>query len=101
MMEALLSKPWTVIKYARVLAELQANIHMVEEVMDLPSQHERLRRKIQVAEKLSPDLRECALEFLEELPEDEIEWLGGKASKEKSTQDKGKAHLDGLKALLG
>ena len=39
--------------------------------------------------------------FLEELPEDEIEWLGGKASKEKSTQDKGKAHLDGLKALLG
>ncbi|MDT8282500.1 MAG: UvrD-helicase domain-containing protein [Gammaproteobacteria bacterium] len=39
--------------------------------------------------------------FLEELPEDEIEWLGGKASKEKSTQDKGKSHLDGLKALLG
>jgi len=39
--------------------------------------------------------------FLEELPEDEIEWLGGKASKEKSTQVKGKAHLDGLKALLG
>jgi ATP-dependent DNA helicase Rep len=39
--------------------------------------------------------------FLDELPEDEIEWLGGKASKEKSTQDKGKSHLDGLKALLG
>ena len=39
--------------------------------------------------------------FLDELPEDEIEWLGGKASKEKTTQDKGKAHLDGLKALLG
>ena len=39
--------------------------------------------------------------FLEELPEDEIEWLGGRASKEKSTADKGKAHLDGLKALLG
>jgi len=39
--------------------------------------------------------------FLEELPEDEIEWLGGKASKEKSTKGKGKAHLDGLKAMLG
>ena len=39
--------------------------------------------------------------FIEELPEDEIEWLGGKASKEKSTPDKGKAHLAGLKALLG
>ncbi len=36
-----------------------------------------------------------------ELPEDEIVWLGGKASKEKSTQDKGKSHLDSLKALLG
>lgn len=39
--------------------------------------------------------------FIEELPEDDIEWLGGKASKEKSTQDKGKSHLAGLKALLG
>jgi len=38
--------------------------------------------------------------FLDELPEGEIEWLGGKASKEKSTQGKGKAHIDGLKALL-
>jgi ATP-dependent DNA helicase Rep len=39
--------------------------------------------------------------FLEELPEDEIEWHGGKASKEKSTEAKGRAHIDGLKALLG
>lgn len=39
--------------------------------------------------------------FLDELPEDEIEWLGGKGSKEKTTQVKGKAHLDGLKAMLG
>ncbi|MBL4712769.1 MAG: UvrD-helicase domain-containing protein [Gammaproteobacteria bacterium] len=38
--------------------------------------------------------------FLDELPEDEIEWLGGKASKQKSTQSKAKSHLDGLKALL-
>ena len=39
--------------------------------------------------------------FLDELPEDEIEWLGGKASKEKATEEKGKSHLAGLKALLG
>ncbi len=39
--------------------------------------------------------------FLDELPEDEIEWLGGKGSKEKASAGKGKAHLDGLKALLG
>ena len=39
--------------------------------------------------------------FLDELPEDEITWLGGKASKEKTTKNKGNAHLEGLKALLG
>jgi ATP-dependent DNA helicase Rep len=39
--------------------------------------------------------------FIDELPEDEIEWLGGKASKEKATEEKGKSHLAGLKALLG
>ncbi len=39
--------------------------------------------------------------FIDELPEEDIEWLGGKASKEKTSQDKGKAHLEGLKALLG
>ena len=39
--------------------------------------------------------------FLDELPEDEIEWLGGKASKEKASEEKGKSHLAGLKALLG
>ncbi len=39
--------------------------------------------------------------FLEELPEEDIEWLGGKASKEKTTADKGKSHLAGLKAMLG
>ena len=39
--------------------------------------------------------------FIEELPEDEIEWLGGKASKEKATEEKGRSHLAGLKALLG
>ncbi len=38
--------------------------------------------------------------FLEELPEDEIEWQGGKTSKEKASKDKGKAHLDGLRAML-
>mgnify|MGYP000010569046 CR=1 FL=1 len=39
--------------------------------------------------------------FLDELPEEDLEWFGVKASKEKATEAKGKAHLDGLKALLG
>ena len=40
--------------------------------------------------------------FLEELPSDELEWIGGsKGSKQKSTQEKGRSHLDSLKQLLG
>ncbi len=38
--------------------------------------------------------------FLEELPRDELEWQGG-ASQQKSVQQKGRAHLDGLRKLLG
>ena len=40
--------------------------------------------------------------FLEELPDDDLEWIGGsKGSKQKSTQEKGRSHLDSLKQLLG
>jgi ATP-dependent DNA helicase Rep len=40
--------------------------------------------------------------FLEELPTDELEWIGGsKGSQHKSTQEKGRSHLDSLKQLLG
>jgi ATP-dependent DNA helicase Rep len=37
--------------------------------------------------------------FLEELPPEDIEWQGGKAT-EKTEQKKGRAQLDGLKAML-
>jgi ATP-dependent DNA helicase Rep len=40
--------------------------------------------------------------FLEELPADELEWIGGsKGSSGKSSQEKGRSHLDSLKQLLG
>lgn len=38
--------------------------------------------------------------FLEELPGDELDWVGGRAAKQKSTQAKGRSHLDTLKELL-
>lgn len=37
--------------------------------------------------------------FIEELPQDELEWHGG-ARQEKTTRDKGKSHLAGLRAML-
>ena len=40
--------------------------------------------------------------FLEELPEDDLEWIGGsRGTQQKSTQEKGRSHLDSLKQLLG
>ena len=40
--------------------------------------------------------------FLEELPDDELEWLGGgRGNQQKSSQEKGRSHLDSLRQLLG
>ena len=40
--------------------------------------------------------------FLDELPKDELEWIGGgEGPAQKSTQEKGRSHLDSLKQLLG
>ena len=40
--------------------------------------------------------------FLEELPADELEWLGGShGTQKKSTPEKGRSHLDSLRQLLG
>lgn len=40
--------------------------------------------------------------FLEELPADELEWIGGgRGSQQKSSQEKGRSHLESLKQLLG
>lgn len=69
MMKDLASRPWRVLGSARVLAELQACMHRVEGAKDLPSMHDRLRKKIRAAEKLPPDLCEAALKALESLPE--------------------------------
>ena len=40
--------------------------------------------------------------FLEELPADQLEWIGGsKGSQQKSSPEKGRSHLESLKQLLG
>ena len=69
MLKTFESKPWTLFKFARLLAGIQADMHQIEAVQSLPSQHQSLSRKIRGADMLSPDLREAALEILEGLPE--------------------------------
>lgn len=62
------TKPWALIRSARLLAELQANMHACI-VLELPSQRQRLESKIRAARALPPDMQEAALEALAKMPD--------------------------------
>jgi len=66
--ERVLSRPWTMGRYARFLAELQAKLHAVSAPPELPSQHDRLRRRLLAASALPPRLQQAALAALDDLP---------------------------------
>jgi len=68
MLQLFLSKPWRVVKYARLLAKLQAKMHS-NPAPGLPSQRERLTWKIQNAKPLSEQLKAQALSALSLLPD--------------------------------
>jgi uncharacterized protein (TIGR02172 family) len=68
MLQRLTGRPWTVLRMARTLAELQAAMHS-RRAPELPSQRQRLQRRIQAAEPLPPDLKDAALQALARLPE--------------------------------
>jgi hypothetical protein len=69
MLQTLVSRPWALFPYARLLAALQVNIHRIEALAELPSQHQKLRERIQAANLLPLELRQTALNMLEGLPE--------------------------------
>jgi uncharacterized protein (TIGR02172 family) len=68
MMEHLGARPWTLFQAARELARLQAEMHGVVAIPELPSQHRRLREKIEEAVSLDATLRTAALAALASLP---------------------------------
>ncbi len=68
MLDTLTQKPWQLVKFAHLLAELQAKTFEIQGLEGLPSQHEKLKSKIQSAEPLTPDLQEAALKLLDQLP---------------------------------
>jgi uncharacterized protein (TIGR02172 family) len=70
MLEALMKKSWRFSVLARQLAELQAAMHK-HRVPEMPSQLDRLRRKIKSAEALPENVRQSALRALDVLPEDD------------------------------
>jgi Ser/Thr protein kinase RdoA (MazF antagonist) len=63
----LIANLFNVVKHARLLAELHAQMHE-RTIPDLPSQHESLRQRIQEA-KVSPAIQTAALQRLDRLPE--------------------------------
>ena len=67
--EAILARPWTLLRSARLLAQVQADVHARGIVPELPSQRERLENKIRAAEALPPDLQKAALKALGKMPD--------------------------------
>ena len=70
MMDEFTARPWTLVRMARQLAELHAEMH-TRPAPKLPPLRQRLERKIQAADPLPPDLKEVALADLDRLPDDD------------------------------
>jgi uncharacterized protein (TIGR02172 family) len=68
MLQTLASQPWMLLRFARLLAELQVRLHRIAAVPGLPVQHDRVRNKILAAAILSPELQQTALNLLATLP---------------------------------
>jgi uncharacterized protein (TIGR02172 family) len=70
MLDVLSHKPWLYRQQAHQLAELQVEMHQ-RHVAGMPSQRERLERKIRNAGLLSEKVRQAALQTLEKIPEED------------------------------
>jgi uncharacterized protein (TIGR02172 family) len=72
MLQALVHQPWKFASYAQQLAGLQADMHKIK-LLEMPSQKEKLARKIRGAAILPENVRRAALVSLDGLPDQE--WL--------------------------
>jgi len=69
MSDAVASVPHRLLRYGRALGRLHAVIHSKAIDSELPSQHDRLQRKIRAARSLSEPLRDAASRALRALPQ--------------------------------
>lgn len=70
MLETFKAKPGRFFRFARLLAELQAELHTCR-VPELPSLRQRLEKKIRETEMLPSDVRRAILATLDKLPDDD------------------------------
>lgn len=68
MLKDLMSNPSKLDNYATLFARLHAKIHSLQ-VKELPSQHQRLAKKISLAKSLPKNLKQEILKFLQGLPD--------------------------------
>jgi len=61
-------RPWNVLRYARWMAELHAEMHASDVQVDIPSQRQNLKNKINAAEALPEDVRKKILAVLDNMP---------------------------------
>ena len=66
MLHAVLTKPWTVVRHARTLADLHARMHQ-SIAPNLPSQRQRLERRLQGARAITEEVRAAAVRRLASL----------------------------------
>jgi hypothetical protein len=71
MFEVILCKPWLLFKCAHTFAKLHADMHGKVLNAQVPSQRERLTRKLQGADALPTSTRKALLEALNDLPNDD------------------------------
>jgi Ser/Thr protein kinase RdoA (MazF antagonist) len=62
-------KPWNTVRYARLLANLHAQVHQVSAPLNLETQKDWARGGIPETEKLSEELRGRVLDLLDSMPE--------------------------------
>jgi aminoglycoside phosphotransferase (APT) family kinase protein len=65
----LASKPWKVVKYARLLADLHARVHEIPASPNLETQREWARGGIPETKKLSKNQKESVLHLLDSMPD--------------------------------
>jgi len=69
MLDVLTHRPWLLIRYARLLADLHIGMHREPAIDGLPPQRERIANKIDRAKVLEPHLKRTALNALADLPD--------------------------------
>jgi aminoglycoside phosphotransferase (APT) family kinase protein len=69
MFRTIVARPWTIIRFGRLTAELHAAMHAILAPSDLPGQRDRLKGAIERAQSLPDDLKRKTLAVLETLPD--------------------------------